>query len=409
MVDELRLNTKLIGFDGIIGRWDFCLNFVYLCMIGTLFSIPASGYLMSHIGNFGEFFSMNAIFWEAPWLLKLWVLPGMAFVLYIGVSLIVRRLNDINGSVSRDTNTIVSVLYALSTFGLLFPVGISVLLYLLNLVILLYMIIAKGKITGKYPYDYRKEFNWGAFFGTWIWGLFNKSYKTLWMLVLWLTPWGFWYALVCGFKGNEWAAKNRDWQNLEEFQKSQETQTIVFVILSVLIIPIIYFLIVMAIIGAIVFTAVDEAKTSPEHKSTTLEKLDSAINSFGSLYFDSYEITADENKLSTLQFTIQVTEENTGDKKASDPTENYVTLPQNGDEFTKTATELGFASDDLSGELVLEWGWGTKFGSKDPCEFYNDGHESNLQTIVSEMEAFETAVNGATFKVTISVADAPSA
>lgn len=120
-------------------------------------------------------------------------------------------------------------------------------------------------------------------------------------------------------------------------------------------------------------------------------------------------LTADENKLSTLQFTIQVTEENTGDKKASDPTENYVTLPQNGDEFTKTATELGFASDDLSGELVLEWGWGTKFGSKDPCEFYNDGHESNLQTIVSEMEAFETAVNGATFKVTISVADAPSA
>ena len=296
MVDELRLNTKLIGFDGIIGRWDFCLNFIYLCMIGTLFSIPASGYLMSHIGNFGEFFSMNAIFWEAPWLLKLWVLPGTAFVLYIGVSLIVRRLNDINGSVSRDTNTIVSVLYALSAFGLLFPVGISVLLYLLNLVILLYMIIAKGKITGKYPYDYRKEFNWGAFFGTWIWGLFNKSYKTLWMLVLWLTPWGFWYALVCGFKGNEWAAKNRDWQNLEEFQKSQETQTIVFVILSVLIIPIIYFLIVMAIIGAIVFTAVDEAKTSPEHKSTTLEKLDSAINSFGSLYFDSYEITADENK-----------------------------------------------------------------------------------------------------------------
>ena len=128
MNDELRLNTKLIGFDGIMGRWDFCLNFVYLCMIGTLFSIPASGYLMSHIGNFSEIFSMHVIFWEAPWLLKLWVLPGTAFVLYIGVSLIIRRLNDINGRVCRDANTIVSVLYALSTFGLLFPVGISYLL-----------------------------------------------------------------------------------------------------------------------------------------------------------------------------------------------------------------------------------------------------------------------------------------
>ncbi len=300
MNDELRLNTKLIGFDGIMGRWDFCLNFVYLCMIGTLFSIPASGYLMSHIGNFSEIFSMHVIFWEAPWLLKLWVLPGTAFVLYIGVSLIIRRLNDINGRVCRDANTIVSVLYALSTFGLLFPVGISFLLYLVNLVILLYMIIAKGKITGKYPYDYRKEFNWGAFFGTWIWGLFNKSYKTLWMLILWLTPWGFWYALVCGFKGNEWAAKNRDWQNLEEFKKSQETQTIVFVILSVLIIPIIYFLIVMAIVGTIIFTAVDEAKTSPEHKSNTMEKLESAIDSLGSLYFENYEITPDVNKFYVL-------------------------------------------------------------------------------------------------------------
>ena len=300
MDDELRLNTKLIGFDGIMGRWDFCLNFVYLCMIGTLFSIPASGYLMSHIGNFGELFSMNLVFWEAPWLLKLWVLPGTAFVLYIGISLIIRRLNDINGRVCRDTNTIISVLYALSTFGLLFPVGISFLLYIVNLVILLYMIIAKGKITGKYPYDYRKEFNWGAFFGTWIWGLFNKSYKTLWMLILWLTPWGFWYSLLCGFKGNEWAAKNRDWQNIEEFKKSQETQAIVFVILSVLIIPIIYFLIIMAIVGAIVFTAVDEAKTSPEHTSSTIEKLESAMNSLGSLYFENYEITPDVNKFYVL-------------------------------------------------------------------------------------------------------------
>lgn len=119
-------------------------------------------------------------------------------------------------------------------------------------------------------------------------------------------------------------------------------------------------------------------------------------------------LTADENKLSTLKFTIKVTEENSG-TKASDPTENFVTLPEDGAQFTKTAAELGFASGDLNGALELEWGWGSKFGSKDPCAFYNDGHESNLQTIVSEMKAFETAVNGATFKVTISVADAPSA
>ena len=296
MRDELRLNTRLIGFDGIIGRWDFCLNFIYLCIIGSLFSLPASSYLMTHISSFSDFFSMNTIFWEAPWLLKIWVFPGIAFILYIGISLIIRRLNDINGEVCRDTNAIVATLYALSTFGLFFPVGISFLLYLINLAILLYLIIAKGKITGKYPYDYRKEFNWGAFFGTWIWGLFNKSYKTLWMLLLWFTPWGFWYALICGFKGNEWAAKNRDWPSLEDFKKSQETQTIVFVILSVLIIPIIYFLIVTAIVSTIIFTAIDEAKTSPEHNSATIEKIENSLQKIIISYFESYEITPNENK-----------------------------------------------------------------------------------------------------------------
>lgn len=300
MLDNLRLNTRLIGFDGIIGRWDFCLNFVYLCMIGVLFSLPASGYMMSRIGNLTDFFSMNIVFWQAPWLLKIWVLPGTAFVLYIGISLIVRRLNDINGEVNNNINTAVSVLYALSAFRILFPLWIYFLLELANFIILICLIVTKGKITGKYPYDYRKEFNWGAFFGTWIWGLFNKSYKTLWMLLLWMTPWGFFYSLVCGFKGNEWASKNRDWQNIEEFNNSQEMQTIVFAVLSILVFPIVYTLIIAGIVGALIFTVVDETKTSPEHKSATMEKLDSALNSFGSLYFESYDITQNENKFYVL-------------------------------------------------------------------------------------------------------------
>ena len=121
-------------------------------------------------------------------------------------------------------------------------------------------------------------------------------------------------------------------------------------------------------------------------------------------------LTVDENKLSTLKFTIQVTEENTG-TKASDTTENYVTLPEDGAQFTKTAAELGFASGSLNGELELAWGWGTKFDNTDPCAYYNEGAgaDDDIDDIVTTMKAFETAVNKATFKVTISVADAPSA
>lgn len=122
-------------------------------------------------------------------------------------------------------------------------------------------------------------------------------------------------------------------------------------------------------------------------------------------------LTADESKLSTLKFTIQVTEENTGTKNASDATENFVTLPGDGLAMVKTATDLGFGSADLDGELELVWGRGTKFGNTDPCSYYNEGAgaDDDIDDIVTTMEAFETAVNGATFKVTISVADAPSA
>ena len=112
-------------------------------------------------------------------------------------------------------------------------------------------------------------------------------------------------------------------------------------------------------------------------------------------------------ELDSIQFTIQVTEENSGTTKAS--VAGYIGLPEGGAEFTKKATDLGFGEGDEVGTLALTWTWGTEFDEKDPCAFYNDNHESDLDAIVTEMEAFETAINGATFTVTISVADTPSA
>ena len=120
------------------------------------------------------------------------------------------------------------------------------------------------------------------------------------MFILGLTPWGFYYSLVCGLKGNEWAYKNKKWESDDKFKKSQETQTIVFVILSVLIVPIIWTILVMAIVFGIMFTAIDEAKTSPDHTSATLSKLESGLNSLASLYFEGHTITQDENKFYVL-------------------------------------------------------------------------------------------------------------
>ena len=39
MIDELRLNPKFLGTDGIIGRYDYCLNLIFLGMINLFFFI----------------------------------------------------------------------------------------------------------------------------------------------------------------------------------------------------------------------------------------------------------------------------------------------------------------------------------------------------------------------------------
>lgn len=300
MIDELRLNTKLIGYDGIIGRRDYFLNSIYVCMISLIVSLPITGYLTANVESIPDFLKLNQIFYQAPILLKLWTIIGTAGVLYIFISNVVRRLNDINGAVNKNLSMVVSSVFVFSYFAILFPLFINVILTVFCTIIGLILLFKKGKITGNYPHDFLKEFNWGAFFGTWLWGLFNKSYKTLWMFILGLTPWGFYYSLVCGLKGNEWAYKNKKWESVEKFNSSQETQTLVFVLLSVLIVPVIWTIVIMAIVFGLVFTAIDETKTSPDHTSATLDKLESGLNSLASLYFEGHTITQDENKFYVL-------------------------------------------------------------------------------------------------------------
>ncbi|MEI8129751.1 MAG: hypothetical protein WCG95_09080 [bacterium] len=71
-----------------------------------------------------------------------------------------------------------------------------------------------------------RGWNWGAFFLTWIWGIGNKSYLSLWAFIPYFNfIWGF----VCGAKGNEWAWKNKKWTNVEEFNKAQKKWVIVAV------------------------------------------------------------------------------------------------------------------------------------------------------------------------------------
>lgn len=300
MIDELRLNTKLIGFDGVIGRRDFCFNIVILCMITTLVMIPFTICFTTNLGTLGDYFALNKFFWNSSFFVKFWTIAGTLGVAYVAVSNIIRRLNDIKGEVNKNFNTAIASLYVIATFSFIFPFFIAALLYIATTVLLLVLMCTKGKITGKLPYDFRKDFNWGAFFGTWIWGLINKSYKTLWIWLLGWTPIGFYYQILCGLKGNEWAYKNRKWNDDTEFKRSQERQTIGFVVLTVFVFPFLIFLIIMSMVLSVALLSVNEAKTSPDGNSQTMSKIEKVLDSYSSLYFESHKILENENQFYVL-------------------------------------------------------------------------------------------------------------
>lgn len=63
-----------------------------------------------------------------------------------------------------------------------------------------------------------KGWSWGAFMFNWIWALGNRT----WIGLLAFIPYiGFIMMFVLGFKGREWAWRNKKWQSVEHFQNVQ--------------------------------------------------------------------------------------------------------------------------------------------------------------------------------------------
>ncbi len=296
MDDKLRLNTNLYGFEGIIGRRDYFLNCIIIAAISLFFTLPATGWVMTHAQTISEMLGMGKLLASGPIFLKLWFLIGIILTFVLHVSNAFRRINDINGDVRGNLNLAYAAVSALANIALFLPFGILMIFLPINFILAIIILFTRGKITSKYPYDFMKEFNWGAFLGTWIWGLFNKSFKTLWMLLLGLTPWGSYFAIYCGLKGNEWAFKNKKCTDVDAFNRSQEKQTTVFAILTFLILPIIYIGIIFGIAALLTFGMADEIKNNPEQAKARMEKLESALDSMSSIYFKKYEITETENK-----------------------------------------------------------------------------------------------------------------
>lgn len=65
-----------------------------------------------------------------------------------------------------------------------------------------------------------KKWNWGAFMFNALWGIGNKTYLPL---LCFIPGWNVIWMFVCGAKGNEWAWRDGDYQDVETFKKVQET------------------------------------------------------------------------------------------------------------------------------------------------------------------------------------------
>ncbi len=82
----------------------------------------------------------------------------------------------------------------------------------------------------------KKKFNWGAFFLTWIWGLFNKSYITLVSLPVCLIPkigglLNLILAIYFGIKCNTWALKNKKFSSSFNFIKYQKILSLIGILI----------------------------------------------------------------------------------------------------------------------------------------------------------------------------------
>ncbi|WP_159084812.1 hypothetical protein [Dongshaea marina] len=63
-----------------------------------------------------------------------------------------------------------------------------------------------------------KGWSWGAFLLNWVWAIGNQT----WIGLLSLVPYvGIIFMIILGFKGREWAWRNRKWEDLEHFNRVQ--------------------------------------------------------------------------------------------------------------------------------------------------------------------------------------------
>ncbi len=251
-------NKKFLGLKGVLGRRDFIVNCLIIDILELVFwvtPLTVMAFLKPEVMS--TFYGASRPLWAS---LCVVVIGLISCGLYFPS--IVRRVRDIIAEDDDNRIYLISSILTVILFAGYTPVGTMSWGRWITLFVLLFLVFKKGNITGEKPKSEVIKFNWGAFAGTWVWGLVNKTPVTLIMLPLLFTCGWFPFMLICGLKGNEWAYKNK-YDNVEILHKSQSDQAAIFLILM----PIL-FLISSVGLSFVVGTSVYKySKSHPEFAS----------------------------------------------------------------------------------------------------------------------------------------------
>ena len=222
-------NNKFWSFNGVIGRRGFIINWMYILIIKSLIlTTPAAFLIFSKPQSFIDFLKYTVINNVQPQWWLLWEIAVSVILMILILPSVIRRVRDIAG---KDIKGLLPIC-ALILF-VLFSMGS----FTVNIAILILMCIDTSANL-KRPHNEILKFNFAAFLGTWIWGLFNKSYKTLWMIPLIFTSGWLPFAVVCGMNGNKWAYKASGEEDFAQFENRQGNQALVWIFTA----PIIFLL-----------------------------------------------------------------------------------------------------------------------------------------------------------------------
>lgn len=282
-------NKKFFSLKGILNRRDFFVNLLIIELIESVLITPVI-YLMFFKPEIMQAFSGSP---RPIWISLMMVALGLVNSVLLFPS-VVRRIRDILGEDDDNKISVISAVLTVIMFIVYTPIGTTFWGSWLTLFVMVSLLFWQGRISGEKTKSEIVKFNWGAFWGTWIWGLLNKSFITLLMLPLLFTAGWFPFMLICGFRGNEWAyEKNSDkYENVEKFHKTQFKQSAILF----LVVPIVF---VAMMIGTSAIMSRSIALYSKSHPDFN-KKIETKFNNYQinsiEAAFDKIELNKDEYK-----------------------------------------------------------------------------------------------------------------